>query len=494
MTKPQVKKSREGKVSGTPRENGGDGKELWKAVVVRDSPKTQKTSTYTTKGEKNVLKKIDKYNSSKKRQRGMDLDSKEALSEDTLAVAVEAHNSYYSSLLDMIPESLVLPQGEPNESSYSHKYMKNKAGNATHQARKEESKKNKRARYAADNQKTLLEKQQDLALEPAKDNGEVTVSAMEEEVDTSMQTEQLETDGPLREKAMDVLSMDALKQRIEARIRHCQEKRTAAEGSRRANKLVKRENKKKGAKANKRGRNNSGRAGEGERGGREGLWEQGGGLQQGVGAEGGVAKVQAARERVSMGKSGSKGTNKGTAGATSGDSNTVTAHAPGRATEPEFPPLPTVEDVGDLEFSGLKLGSGQAFSKRMPKAGAPGSKMRRLHGFLAAAEEKQQRLADLRKTKEGREVAKEEGWRDAIKVAGGQDLRDNPAALKKAIKRKIKEKEKKTAKWQSRNKMIQQDIAKRQHTREENLNRRKKGGVAAAAEATPGPPAKVTLG
>lgn len=36
----------------------------------------------------------------------------------------------------------------------------NKKGEAPQQSKKEESKKNKRARYAADNQKTLLERQQ----------------------------------------------------------------------------------------------------------------------------------------------------------------------------------------------------------------------------------------------------------------------------------------------------------------------------------------------
>ncbi|CAN0548091.1 unnamed protein product, partial [Ectocarpus sp. 12 AP-2014] len=104
--------------------------------------------------------------------------------------------------------------------------------------------------------------------------------------------------------------------------------------------------------------------------------------------------------------------------------------------------------------------------------------MKRLHGLLAAAEEKKQRLAGLRQTEEGKEKAKEEGWADAIRVAGGAEIKDNPAALKKMIKRKEKEKAKSAAKWDNRLSGQRKEQAKRQDKREENLNRRKKGGPA----------------
>lgn len=109
--------------------------------------------------------------------------------------------------------------------------------------------------------------------------------------------------------------------------------------------------------------------------------------------------------------------------------------------------------------------------------------MKRLHGLLAAAEEKKQRLAGLRQTEEGKEKAKEEGWADAIRVAGGAELKDNPAALKKMIKRKEKDKAKSAAKWDDRLSGQRKEQSKRQDKREENLNRRKKGGAVLAAEA-----------
>lgn len=107
--------------------------------------------------------------------------------------------------------------------------------------------------------------------------------------------------------------------------------------------------------------------------------------------------------------------------------------------------------------------------------------MKRLHGLLAAAEEKKQRLAGLRQTEEGKLKAKEEGWADAIRVAGGAEVKDNPAALKKMIKRKEKEKAKSAAKWDDRMSGQRKEQSKRQDKREENLNRRKRGAAATAA-------------
>lgn len=147
--------------------------------------------------------------------------------------------------------------------------------------------------------------------------------------------------------------------------------------------------------------------------------------------------------------------------------------------------------VASEQFSGLRgvVGDGGGGSRGkhgLPKVGAPGSKMKRLHGLLAAAEEKKQRLAELRQTEEGKERAKQDGWADAIRVAGGAELKDNPAALKKMIKRREKDKAKSTAKWDDRLSGQKKEQAKRQDKREENLNRRKKGGAALAAEAAAG--------
>lgn len=151
------------------------------------------------------------------------------------------------------------------------------------------------------------------------------------------------------------------------------------------------------------------------------------------------------------------------------------------------------------QFSGLRGVSSKGGSRNnygLPKVGAPGSKMKRLHGLLEAAEEKKIRLAGLRQTEEGKEKAKMEGWADAIRVAGGAEVKDNPAALKKMIKRKEKDKAKSAAKWDDRVSGQRKEQSKRQDKREENLKRRKNGGVGTDKEknAPEGDGAKVGLG
>lgn len=112
--------------------------------------------------------------------------------------------------------------------------------------------------------------------------------------------------------------------------------------------------------------------------------------------------------------------------------------------------------------------------------------MRRLHGLLASAEEKKQRLASLRQSEEGKETARQEIWGDAIRVAGGEELKDNPAALKKMIKRKEKSKAKSAAQWEDRLAGVKKDQVARQAKREDNLNKRKKGGGAVAGAGAEG--------
>lgn len=45
-------------------------------------------------------------------------------SSDKLVASIEAHDRFFSLMLDMIPESFVLPAKQPVESAYSSKYMK----------------------------------------------------------------------------------------------------------------------------------------------------------------------------------------------------------------------------------------------------------------------------------------------------------------------------------------------------------------------------------
>ncbi|CAN0005217.1 unnamed protein product, partial [Phaeothamnion confervicola] len=74
---------------------------------------------------------------------------------------VRAHDAYFNALLNMIPPEFVLPHEAAGDEVYNSKFMKNKKNAAPVQVRKEESKKNKRARYDASHSKTVLKLQQE---------------------------------------------------------------------------------------------------------------------------------------------------------------------------------------------------------------------------------------------------------------------------------------------------------------------------------------------
>lgn len=57
-------------------------------------------------------------------EEGHDNDPALPASSDKLVASIEAHDRFFSLMLDMIPESFVLPAKQPVESAYSSKYMK----------------------------------------------------------------------------------------------------------------------------------------------------------------------------------------------------------------------------------------------------------------------------------------------------------------------------------------------------------------------------------
>lgn len=107
---------------------GKDGKQL----VKRPTPRKQE------KRERNVRENADANGGggsrNKKRPRSESIDEVEEASMeeedgppvevDELVAAVGKHDRFFSRMLDMIPEHLVLPAKEVTESSYASKYMK----------------------------------------------------------------------------------------------------------------------------------------------------------------------------------------------------------------------------------------------------------------------------------------------------------------------------------------------------------------------------------
>jgi hypothetical protein len=109
------------------------------------------------------------------------------------------------------------------------------------------------------------------------------------------------------------------------------------------------------------------------------------------------------------------------------------------------------------------------------------SQTKNLEKMLADAETKKQRLEDLKRGNEGeKQKAANIEWGDALKEASGERVKDDPAKLKKALKRKAVKKQKSSKAWKSRLDQTKQKKDERQKIRNHNLNQRKQGGIAGA--------------
>lgn len=140
-------------------------------------------------------------------------------------------------------------------------------------------------------------------------------------------------------------------------------------------------------------------------------------------------------------------------------------------------------DLAQLDFgrlSGLNRTSNDQYQKNN-KSLANMSKSNNLQKMLSDAESKRERLEEL---KQGNEEEKKKAanmqWGDAIKEASGDRVKDDPAKLKKALKRRDATKKKSAKAWKSRMDQTQQKMDDKQKIRNHNLNKRKDGGSAGA--------------
>jgi hypothetical protein len=108
--------------------------------------------------------------------------------------------------------------------------------------------------------------------------------------------------------------------------------------------------------------------------------------------------------------------------------------------------IPLAEVSDDVEFSTVSNG------RPAPSSSAvPGSKMKRLKRMLDVADKKRRRLEELKASgDEGKKRVKEEQWIDAMKSATGDKAVVDTSKLKKAIKRREKQKEASARKWKVR--------------------------------------------
>jgi hypothetical protein len=110
-------------------------------------------------------------------------------------------------------------------------------------------------------------------------------------------------------------------------------------------------------------------------------------------------------------------------------------------------------------------------------------KKKSLDRLLQEAEAKRQRLKELKESddKTAREKASRIEWGDVLREAANTSKQpSDPKLIKKALKRKEKQKASSSKAWEARTKHTEKSMAERQKIRSHNLEKRKLGGSIAA--------------
>lgn len=171
--------------------------------------------------------------------------------------------------------------------------------------------------------------------------------------------------------------------------------------------------------------------------------------------------------------------------ATGGSSKTKTTAAVAATTTEENTGASYNADEGgdrdsmDIDF-GTIVGDGTGDShidKFTANKGKPGTKKQRLERMLESADNRRDRLQQLRNsgTSEGATRLKEEHWNDVMKSAEGKAAIDT-TKIKKALKRREKDKQKSASEWGARKKGVEDAEKAKIDKRETNLNARKNSG------------------
>ena len=138
------------------------------------------------------------------------------------------------------------------------------------------------------------------------------------------------------------------------------------------------------------------------------------------------------------------------------------------------------QDLAQVDFgrlAGLNSMSPDQYFKAN-KSLANMSKTKNLQKMLADAESKKQRLQELAQSNDPQDKTKAANiqWGTAIKEASGERVKDDPAKLKKALKRQEAKKSKSAKAWKSRMDQTKAKMDERQKIRNHNLGKRKLGG------------------
>lgn len=138
------------------------------------------------------------------------------------------------------------------------------------------------------------------------------------------------------------------------------------------------------------------------------------------------------------------------------------------------------QDLAKIDFGRLTGLNPEKPNYKNNKALANVNKGKNLEKILADAEQKRQKLEELKRSEneEDKEKLSKMQWSDALKEASGERVKDDPAKIKDKLKRKAAKKAKSQKAWKSRMEQTQQKMDERQKVRGHNLEKRKLGGKA----------------
>eukprot|EP00560_Eucampia_antarctica_P008319 CAMPEP_0197824984 /NCGR_PEP_ID=MMETSP1437-20131217/2145_1 /TAXON_ID=49252 ORGANISM="Eucampia antarctica, Strain CCMP1452" /NCGR_SAMPLE_ID=MMETSP1437 /ASSEMBLY_ACC=CAM_ASM_001096 /LENGTH=450 /DNA_ID=CAMNT_0043424809 /DNA_START=204 /DNA_END=1556 /DNA_ORIENTATION=- len=142
----------------------------------------------------------------------------------------------------------------------------------------------------------------------------------------------------------------------------------------------------------------------------------------------------------------------------------------------------TGDDLLGIDYGAIAgLKQVQSFKDNKSLANTNGKNRKSLDTLLALAQKKKDRLKELKAgTDEDKEKAKRIDWGDTLKAATGEKTNSDPSLLKKAIKRRAKQKTKSGEAWKVRIDSVKDKMDERQKIRSHNIDKRKLGGAIGA--------------
>jgi hypothetical protein len=365
-----------------------------------------------------------------------------AVSSQQLVQELAEHNDFFDMIVDMIPQKLYIP-GNSGDDYNPSKYYK-KQNKESKETRRAQSKAAKRRKFNPTQAETTVEAQ--VRLENADSDGETKPKTRRLPQNLNSLKVDLTPVTPDTEAATDVATTDTAttdavvtpkQSRIEALQAKLHAKIVAKQGLRPTNSNPDQVSKRAGRRAEKQRR-----------------------------------KDEATKRK----KSGTSKTSDTTTGTNASATNYKISSSAADNN--------AAQDLAALDFgrlAGLNTANKDNYNKAN-KSLANLSKSKNLEKMLADAENKKQKLEDLKKgSEEDQAKFKTMQWSDTFKEADGQRVKDDPSKIKKALKRKVAKKQKSQKAWKSRVEQTTSSKDERQKIRTHNLTARMEGGKVGAS-------------